>query len=180
VHPVISSYGQDVIPPRVLAASVLLAVAPLLASCGGDEETSSPSTTEGAAGETTTTGSVGGDGSTTTTSAAAGGGGATSEFCEVSERLDAVFADEPQAGTKFTEEQIAVFEEAKAAAPDEISEAVTTVLDAYAERGYDESLFTDPEFTGAAQEVAVYVGANCDAPTDGPDAGDTPDSDSPG
>jgi len=26
----------------------------------------------------------------------------------------------------------------------------------------------------------VYVGANCDAPTDGPDAGDTPDSDSPG
>ena len=175
-HLLISRYGRGVIAPRVLAASALLAVAPLLASCGGDEESSSPSTSAATAGESTTTAAD----ATTTSAAPSGGGGDSSEFCAVSERLDAVFAGELQSGTQFTEEQIAIFEEAKAAAPDEISDAVTTVLDTYQERGYDESLFEDPEFTGAAQEVAVYVGANCDAPTDGPDAGDTPDSDSPG
>jgi len=158
-----------VITPRVLAASFLLAVAPLLASCGGNDESSSPSTTEAAGTESTTT-----SGDATATTAAPTGGG-DSEFCAVSERLDAIFAgEELQSGTQFTGEQVAIFEEAKAAAPDEISDAVTTVLDTYQERGYDESLFEDPEFTGAAQEVAVYVGANCEEAVD--DAGDGPDT----
>ena len=155
----------------------MLAVAPLLASCGGNDESSSPSTTESASTESTT---ASGDAPETT---AAPTGGGDSEFCAVSDRLDAVFAGELESGTEFTEEQIAIFEEVKAAAPDEISGAVTTVLDAYQERGYDESLFTDPEFTGAAQEVAVFVGANCGDPTDDVgtgDGSDTPVSNEPG
>ena len=106
----------------------MLAVAPLLASCGGNDESSSPSTTESASTESTTTS---GDAPATT---AAPTDGASAEFCAVSDRLDAVFAGELESGTEFTEEQIAIFEEVKAAAPDEISGAVTTVLDGAATR----------------------------------------------
>jgi hypothetical protein len=159
------------ITPRVLAASVLLAVAPLLASCGGDDESSSPSTTEASSPSTaessspSTTEAAGTESTTTsgdvpaTTAAPTGGG--DNEFCAVSERLDAVFAGDIQPGASLTEEQIAIIEETKAAAPDEISDAVATVLDTYQERGLDESLFTDPEFTGALQEVTEYLDANC-------------------
>jgi hypothetical protein len=159
--------------PRTLALAALISLVPLAAACGGGEEASESSTTsapsESPAASTPTEDSASGGGSSAIDPASA-------EFCAVSDRLDAVFAGELESGTDFTEEQIAIFEEVKAAAPDEISGAVTTVLDAYQERGYDESLFTDPEFTGAAQEVAVFVGANCGDSTDDAGTGDDPDT----
>lgn len=153
--------------PRTIALAALISLAPFAAACGGGDDTADSSTTsapsESPAASTPTEDSASGAGSSAIDPASA-------EFCAASLELESVIPDNPQPGQKFTDEQIEVFERVKAAAPAEISESVATVLDGYAEQGYTESLFSDPEFTAAGQEIAVFVQEQCEPDSGGSDA----------
>ncbi len=146
---------------RIFAAATLLALGPLLAACGGSDESSSATTTA-AAGESPTT-TADGSGGSTTTAASGGGSGSSTEFCSLSDQLDStVFSSDLSPGQQFSAEQKELFEQVKAAAPDEISDSVTLILDTYAEKGVDPAMFSDPALSSAGQELEQYISANCE------------------
>ncbi|MBM3663766.1 MAG: hypothetical protein FJW94_12990, partial [Actinobacteria bacterium] len=165
-------YLHAMTTPRILAAATVLVLASLLAACGGNDESSSPTTTAAAGEEaaTTTTAAAGEEAATTTTASPSDGstpgsaptGGGSSEFCALSIELEStVFNAELSPDQQFTAEQKELFEQVKAAAPAEISESISVVLDTYAEQGYGMEAMQDPAFTGAGQEVSEYLDANC-------------------
>ena len=146
--------------PRILAAATVLVLASLLAACGGNDESSSPTTTAAAGEEAATTTTASPSDGSTPGSAPTGGG--SSEFCALSIELEStVFNAELSPDQQFTAEQKELFEQVKAAAPAEISESISVVLDTYAEQGYGMEAMQDPAFTGAGQEVSEYLDANC-------------------
>jgi len=136
----------------VLTVTVL-AASGLLAGCGGSDEKSDQTTTTAAAGA--------GAGAEGNGSEPASGSASTAEFCGLSDQLDEV-TNTPGSATADNAEFMAIVEQVKATAPDEIQDAVTTVLEVYVSgNGVTAEAMQDPKLVEASQQVGQWLAANC-------------------
>lgn len=121
----------------------LIAASGLLAGCaGGDEQSEQSATTAGGGVEQ------------------AGGSVSAAEFCRLSDQLDQV-TNTPDSATADNPEFIAVTEQVKAGAPDEIKESVAIVIDTYTTKGFTAESIQDPKVAQASQEISTWLTKNC-------------------